>query len=354
MFEFAIAQQRRHPPTKRFFAALILSCLSHFLAIMILIEYPQLLGPGLKAWLRRPLFFTATTPAEPPYRMVAVLGNGSKLQMPSAETLKKNAYDWEAHRAAAANPPIRIKWNGDISDDRKAVDKPVPAVKPVMGTQEPKVPAETAAARVQEPPAQSAASGGSQPTVPVGDGGANKGVTAYLPPPQTNTEPRQIPRKPPETAGMVSPTSIPGPDKSAAGAASSNMTKSPGSAQTKSPAPQVFDNEQKAIKSEGTGFFDTNGFPLGEYASLIIERIKGNWYIPSNMRKSQGRTTVIFFIDKDGRSTNTKIVASSGSSSLDLAALNAIIGSDPFPPLPKGFPGGHVGAKFVFSYNERP
>ncbi len=75
--------------------------------------------------------------------------------------------------------------------------------------------------------------------------------------------------------------------------------------------------------------------------------------IPSNLRNSQGRTTVIFYIDREGRFNNAHIVTSSGSSSLDLAALNAVIESNPFPPLPKGFPGDHVGAKFVFSYNER-
>ena len=107
------------------------------------------------------------------------------------------------------------------------------------------------------------------------------------------------------------------------------------------------------MRSEGSGLFGNKGFPLGEYADLIIERVKGNWMIPSNLRKSQGRTTVIFFIDKEGRSADARIVVSSGSDSLDIAALSAILGSNPFPPLPKGFPGDRVGAKFVFSYNER-
>ena len=115
----------------------------------------------------------------------------------------------------------------------------------------------------------------------------------------------------------------------------------------------LLDNEQKIIRSEGSGLFNTGGFPLGEYANLIIERVKGNWMIPSNLRTSQGRTTVIFYIDREGRSADARIVISSGSNSLDIAALSAILGSNPFPPLPKGFPGDRVGAKFIFSYNER-
>ncbi len=91
---------------------------------------------------------------------------------------------------------------------------------------------------------------------------------------------------------------------------------------------------------------------MGEYARLILERIKGNWSIPSNLRNSQGRSTLVFFIEKDGSVSNLKVVASSGSQSLDLSALHAVLLSKPLPPLPGGFPGEHVGAKFVFFYNE--
>jgi TonB family protein len=338
MFEFAIAQQRRKPLSRRFYAAASLSLLGHFMAVMLLIEYPQLLGSGLKTWLRLPVFSTTTVTKEPSWRMAAILGKGGRMDMPAAEVLKRNTYDWNAHREGAPAPPIRLKWGGELADNRK-VDKPTPAVKPAMGTQEPKPPevANAAASNQEAQPANPA--GTSQ-----GDA-AGKGVAISLPPPQTAAEPRQIPKKPAETAAMVSPSGIPGPDKSA----SINTSKP---AQAK-PAAPVFENEQKAIRSEGSGLFDTKGFPLGEYAEIIIERIKGNWYIPSNLRKSQGRTTVVFFIDKNGRYSDVHIVTPSGSSSLDLAALNAIIGSDPFPPLPKGFPGERVGAKFVFAYNER-
>ena len=341
MFEFAIAQQRRKPPSRRFYAAVCVSLLSHLLAVVILIEYPQLLGSGLRSWLRRPVFFTTTVTREPAWRLAAILGKGGRMEMPPADVLKKNTYNWDEHREGAPAPPIRIRWGGELADSRKA-DKPTPAIKPAMGTQEPKPPevAGTAASKPEERPANP--SGTSQ-----GETGG-KGVAISLPPPQPAAEPRQIPKKVAETGGMVSPSAIPGTDKGVAASASVNTSKP---AQAK-PAAQVFENEQKAIRSEGSGLFDTKGFPLGDYAEIIIERIKGNWFIPSNLRKSQGRTTVVFFIERDGRYSNAHIVTPSGSSSLDLAALNAIIGSDPFPPLPKGFPGDRVGAKFVFAYNE--
>jgi TonB family protein len=114
----------------------------------------------------------------------------------------------------------------------------------------------------------------------------------------------------------------------------------------------VFENEQQAIRSSQEGIFDSKGFPMDDYVALIRERIKGKWFIPSNLRNSQGHTTVIFYIDKEGRFTDARIIGSSGSTSLDFAALNAIIESNPAPPLPKGYPGDRVGAKFIFSYNE--
>ena len=165
-----------------------------------------------------------------------------------------------------------------------------------------------------------------------------------VPLPAPDAAPKQIPRNV-EVATITPPTTIP-----------PAVAPPPPKAPATTPSTAKVDRkaaEQQVIQSEGSGLFDTKGFPLGDYANIIIERVKGNWSIPSNLRNSQGRTTVIFYIDRNGRFSDARIVVSSGSSSLDYAALSAVIGSNPFPPLPKGFPGDHVGAKFVFSYNER-
>jgi protein TonB len=348
MFEFAISQQRSRPPTRRFLGALVISLISHFGALTLLAEYPWLLGTGLKNWLRQPVFFGSTAPKEPAWRTVTFVGKGGKMDMPAAETLRKNTYDWAGHKPGAP-PPIRIRWGGELAESKPAPKEPVPAVKPVPGLQEPKPIQEGVRGGADQLQTNAGQAPGEGANGSGGESAAGKGATVYLPPPQPTAEPKQIPKKAPETASNVAPASIP-TEKPGAPAPPAGAAKAP---QNKSTTPQVFESQDKAIKSEGSGLFDTKGFPLGDYASLIIERVKGNWSIPSNLRNSQGRTTVIFFIDKDGRFTDARIVSSSGSSSLDLAALNAIIGSNPFPPLPKGFPGDHVGAKFVFSYNER-
>jgi len=238
-------------------------------------------------------------------------------------------------------PPIRIRWGGEDEKKQAAADRPTPAVRPVPGLAEP-LP-HTQPSPAAQPPGVAVPT-----TVAGGEDASRPPIKVYLPPPNPAPEPKESLAKGGESGQMTAPSSIPKTDPKAPSAITQSRT-----AETKAAEPQIFENEQKAIQTEGSGLFDAGGFPMGDYASVIIERVKGNWFIPSNLRNSQGRTTVIFFIARDGRFTDARIVATSGSSSLDLAALNAIIGSNPFPPLPRGFPGERVGAKFIFAYNER-
>jgi TonB family protein len=341
MFEFAISQQQRRPVSRWFFASWIASIMGHILVVILLIQFPQLLGRGLGNWIRNPFLFSVKTPSEPQWRTVTVLGgNKGPMAMPSTSTLKELAYDWQAHQGIQPSSPIRLRWSGEISD--QGSDRPAPATKLTQGLEEPKPVPQPGVARSEEAMAET--------TTAAQEGSGTRTRTVALPAPEPPPEPKPATAKPAETAGMISPVGIP---KELPPPNPPVQPKVTSSVQSKSPPAQIFENEQKAIKSEGTGFFDTKGFPLGDYASTIIERVKGKWFIPSNLKNHQGRTTVIFFIDKDGRCNDAHIVNASGNGSLDLAALNAIIGSNPFPPLPRGFPGERVGAKFVFAYNER-
>jgi periplasmic protein TonB len=338
LFEFAISQHQRHPPSRRFLRAVAVSILAHIAAVVLLIQFPSLLLPGLSSWLR-PLAFLRVTVKEPDWRMVSMLGNSSRMQMPSAETLRKLLPKRSEEGPGSQKPSVPIRWGDDKLEARDRAPVPRPLRKPVPGTEEPKPAPQTE-------PVQSAGAGDPARS---GDPERSAGVeiagtlpekkpVVPLPPP--SPEPKQIPKKVEEVVenkpADTTPSTPDVPPKPVPGKQD----------------PKVFENEQKAIRSEGTGFFDTKGFPLGEYATLIIERIKGNWFIPSNLRNNQGRSTLVFYIEKDGQVTGIRLVSSSGSKSLDDAAYQSVWGSKPFPPLPKGFPGEHVGAKFVFSYNE--
>jgi len=327
MFDYAIYQSRQRRPRKRVLASWILSFLFHLIFLISLIQFPQLLQGGRYYHYRAiPLIANIISPDseddDENWRTVTVLRSPSSMTAPSAATLKK--YLEGPDKEGSAVPPIRIRW-GDVEISR--ADLP-PMPRTNQEAEEPDI----------SLPPNEYVSAGSSPSTDTGEGST---VASPSPKePASLNESSEEPQPKTEVASNIPPSTIP------------DSIPPPEIESAPKETVKVFENEQKAIRSPDSGFFDTKGFPLGEYTSIIVERIKGKWFIPSNLRNSQGNTTVIFYIDRDGHFMNARIVMSSGSNSLDLAALNAVIESNPFPPLPDGFPGEHVGAKFIFSYNE--
>jgi TonB family protein len=333
MFDFAISQNRRHPLTGRHVASWIASCIAHLLAILLLVQYPQLLLGGMNYNFRSfPLISkilgSKSNDDDENWRSVAILNDPSKMSAPSAATIRKYLMDWNKK---GRNAPIQVSW-GDV---QKALADLPPMPRVRKEAKDPKI----------SLPANDLASAG--PAKALEDQGAASGLSASLPPDSDAEKKKAINLPPPEAAPKTEASIDNPPNK-----IPDSIVPPPETSPETASGVKVFENEQKAISSQESGFFDTKGFPLGEYANLIVERVKGNWFIPSSLKNSRGRTTVVFYIDKKGRYTNARIVATSGSKTFDTSALMAIIESNPFPPLPKGFPGDQVGAKFVFSYNE--
>ncbi len=85
------------------------------------------------------------------------------------------------------------------------------------------------------------------------------------------------------------------------------------------------------------------------YMIALERKIKSNWTPPkSDISK---RVVVVFEITKDGKLLSPKITKSSGNEIADRAALDAIIISEPFEPLPSEFKGESVPIEFTFDYN---
>jgi TonB family protein len=332
MFEYTISKSKERRLTGRILSSYITSCFIHLLMLLALIEYPQLLRGGMYhrfGALSRiaDSLMSKSKHEDDNWRTVAVLRPQSKLMAPSAATLKKYVYDWNKKRPGNEAPPIRIRFG----DEQKAAINNLPPMPRVR--QEPKTPELALPANELAADNSAGASNPGQGTPGPSESSGRKESIGFAP---QSAPPKN------EVAENSVPKSIP------------NGVKPPAS---DAPAPtgggfKVFETEQKAIHSSDSGIFDTKGFPLGEYVNIVKERIKGNWFIPSNLQNFQGHTTIIFYIDKNGRYANARIVSRSGSNSFDNAALMAVIGSDPFPPLPEGFPGNHIGAKFVLSWNE--
>ena len=116
-----------------------------------------------------------------------------------------------------------------------------------------------------------------------------------------------------------------------------------------------FQNADPNFSTEGPMILsDTRGVDFGPSLARVVYAVRRNWYavIPESARLGQkGRTGIVFEILKDGSVPQIRLVAGSGSESLDVAAISGIRSSIPFPPLPKEFTGEHLVLQFIFLYN---
>lgn len=104
---------------------------------------------------------------------------------------------------------------------------------------------------------------------------------------------------------------------------------------------------------------DTMGVDFGPYMTNVVKTVRQNWYnvMPPSVyppAKKQGRVSVEFGIQKDGKVTDEKMETSSEDVALDRAAWASIAGSSPFPPLPTEFRGEQLELRLYYFYNLRP
>jgi periplasmic protein TonB len=320
MLDYAVAQNQKHGPSRRVLICLITSCLAHLLFFVTLIEFPQLLEAGYYNQFRGLQRNSAEEEEEAKnWRTVAILESPKRMNMPSAAALKKYLYP---EKKGSGAPPIRVNLGNLAAALAKLPSLPKsPAIDkdskiPVHSNEKPPVLPET------KPVVQAATPGNGEKDY--ADTGSGMAISTQKAEPKIDIAANPTPSRIPDSIKLAASTPT----------STANTIK-------------VQTGEQKSAQSSGIGIFDDKGFPLGEYKDLIVERVKARWFIPSNLKNSQGRTTLIFHIDKEGRCVNLRVTTRSGSNSLDLAALSAVTEANPFPPLPKGFPGDHIGVKLV-------
>ncbi|MCB4792056.1 MAG: TonB family protein [Elusimicrobia bacterium] len=95
---------------------------------------------------------------------------------------------------------------------------------------------------------------------------------------------------------------------------------------------------------------DSARFPYTYYTSMIVKKISRNWQWAVEFGRL--KAVVYFKIQKDGSLTEVTVKESSGDSLYDQQALRAIKLSDPFPPLPQGYPEDNLGVFFEFTFKE--
>lgn len=101
---------------------------------------------------------------------------------------------------------------------------------------------------------------------------------------------------------------------------------------------------------------DTRGVDFGPYLTQVVIAVRNNWrrVTPDSVRLGeQGRVVIVFTILSNGDvlGGEPEVVASSGRSHLDRAAMAGILASQPFQPLPPKFTGDKLVLQFSFFYN---
>ena len=88
---------------------------------------------------------------------------------------------------------------------------------------------------------------------------------------------------------------------------------------------------------------------FGPYMRDLQQRIKRNWEPPKG--EESRRVVLLFSIARDGRLMNVKVSKSSGLTTADNAAVNAVRLTAPFRPLPAEYKENSVDIEFTFDYN---
>jgi TonB family protein len=100
--------------------------------------------------------------------------------------------------------------------------------------------------------------------------------------------------------------------------------------------------------------FDTKGVEFGPWLRRFIAQIRRNWFIPMAAMTLKGHVSVTFFVDKNGRIAELKVLRPSGIDAFNNSAYNALAASNPTQPLPPEYPDDRAFFTVTFYFNENP
>jgi protein TonB len=123
---------------------------------------------------------------------------------------------------------------------------------------------------------------------------------------------------------------------------------------------QLYSNSGQRVNSPQFGMSGGGGVnvgtnsPFGErfggYAAIIRDTVSRNWKTSDvNPRLTTAPLVVVTFtIQRDGTVTNVRVSQKSGIDPLDISAERAVLDSQPFQPLPVGFPRSQADVELKF------
>lgn len=180
---------------------------------------------------------------------------------------------------------------------------------------------------------------------------------SYLPtpapkPPEMRTKTDPVPvRSDPKKLAAPETTTKPSPPRPAANPAAA--APQPEAEPEARPGPVLPPGVPVLAPGSGTGVgfasdapaFDEEDFQFPVYIQQMLSAVSRNWYRPQ--AESVG-CTVYFKIGRDGRVVDWQMEIPSGVPHFDRAAIRALLGAAPFPPLPADFAGPSLGVHLRF------
>jgi TonB family protein len=100
--------------------------------------------------------------------------------------------------------------------------------------------------------------------------------------------------------------------------------------------------------------FDTKGVEFGPWLRRFIAQIRRNWFIPEAAMFQKGHVVVTFYVGKDGRITELKVLRPSDVGAFNNSAFGALAASNPTQPLPPEYPDDRAFFTVTFYFNENP
>ena len=100
--------------------------------------------------------------------------------------------------------------------------------------------------------------------------------------------------------------------------------------------------------------FDSKGVDFGPWLRRFIAQIRRNWNIPMAAMTMHGHVVVTFFVGKDGRITELRVLRPSNIDGFNNSSFNALAASNPTQPLPPEDPDDRAFFTITFFYNENP
>jgi len=118
---------------------------------------------------------------------------------------------------------------------------------------------------------------------------------------------------------------------------------------------ETFHNVQGGLNDPGATIqFDSKGIDFGPWLRRFVAQVRRNWFVPYAAMTFHGRVVLQFNIHRNGSITDLAIVGASDINAFNLAAQNAILGSNPTEPLPPEYPDPQAFFTVTFYYNENP